>query len=99
MYYIQVIREEVYIRKPGNDFDLAEFIDEDTYLDIEILENQFIDRSLLLVHTPDITNCNDQFVTRLGKVICGGFTIVGNKAGNKKYILLSAHQIKSTKRN
>lgn len=88
-YYIQVVREEVYIRKPNEDFDLVKFIEEDNWFDIEILENQFIDRSLLLVHHPDLKE--DEFITRQGKVICGGFTIVGNSTDRRKYTLLSAH--------
>lgn len=93
MYFIQVIRGEVYIRKPNKDFDLYEFLEGDNYLEVDILRNQFIDRSLLLIYNPECNWTDDEFVTKDGQVINGGFTIVGNSVDDKKYTLLTAFQV------
>lgn len=91
MYYIQVIRGEVYIRKPSEDFDLVEYIEEEDYLAVEILKNQFEDKSLLLVYHPEIDWTEDKFITRDGHIVCGGFDIVGSS--EDKYTLLTKDQV------
>jgi hypothetical protein len=91
MYYIQVNSGSIYIRKCGEDFDLVEFIESDNYYDIEILRNQFEDKSLLLIHTPEIKDSEDEFITRDGHIICGGFDIVGSEGD--KYALLTKDQV------
>lgn len=95
MYYIQVICEEIYIRKPDEDFDLVKFVDEHNYFPTEVLKDQFKNKSLLLVHIPEIGNLSTyyKFVTSSGNCIYGDFDIVGDSVGDKKYTLLTKNQV------
>jgi len=96
MYYIQVNRGSIYIRKCGEDFDLEEFIEGDNYYDIEILRNQFEDKSLLLIHTPELYHSNfvgtdNEFITQGRYAVHGGFDIVSSS--EDKYTLLTKDQV------
>jgi len=83
MYYIQVNRGSIYIRKCSEDFDLVSYIEEDNYYPIEILKNQFEDKSLLQINT---------IVEDISDDDC--FDIVGDSVDDKKYTLLTAHQVR-----
>jgi len=83
MYYIQVNCGNIYIRKCSEDFDLVSYIEEDNYYPIEILKNQFEDKSLLQIKT---------IVEGISDDNC--FDIVGDSVDDRKYILLTAHQVK-----
>jgi len=82
MYYIQVNRGNIYIRKCSEDFDLVEYIEEDNYYPIEILKDQFEDKSLLKINT---------IIEDISEDDC--FDIVGDSIDDRKYTLLTADQV------
>lgn len=96
-YYIQYIYGNIYIYQHKS--KEREF-SEDYLEDLLELENQFIDRSLVILYHTLYKIYKDQFgedpyVTKDGHEISNNFTIVGKKVEDKKYTLLSAYQIKS----